>query len=120
MGQHRAISHTKLHRTLTRILNALSFVDKIVFGRLNYNRQVSKFKGYQDFYNTQAQIVVEFCQIHNLDFHIKKGTVRDASINATTEQHPVTHQGHQVDPKRSDAAKRAWVTIRAKKQHRTG
>jgi len=56
------------------ILNSISFVDSIVFGRLHYNKQVSEYKGYKEFFNECASFVSDFCQKNNIKFHIKKGT----------------------------------------------
>lgn len=56
------------------ILNSVSFVDKIIFGRLNYNRKVSEFPGYQAFYNALVQQVQDFCALHDISYHIKDGT----------------------------------------------
>lgn len=57
------------------ILKEISFVDKIVFGRLHYNKRVSEYKNYQDFYNEAANKVISFCQINHKKCHIKSGTV---------------------------------------------
>lgn len=56
------------------ILQAVSFCDKIIFGRLNYNKKVTEYKGYQEFFNNRADRVIEFCQSTGKQFHIKSGT----------------------------------------------
>lgn len=56
------------------ILNSISFVDKIIFGRLNYNKQVTLYKDYQNYYNNLTEKTIEFCQINKILYHIKKGT----------------------------------------------
>lgn len=56
------------------ILEKIKFVDKIVFGRLHYNKKVSEYKGYQDFYNESAEKVMNFCDNHKIQYHIKNGT----------------------------------------------
>jgi DNA repair photolyase len=61
---------------LSAILSAVSFVDKIIFGRMNYNKKVSEFKGHHDFYGKMAKVVINFCKEYGIDFHIKKGTVK--------------------------------------------
>lgn len=60
---------------LDKILDEVSFVDKIVFGRMHYNGLVSKYSGYKDFYREQAKIVVSFCKKNGIKYHIKKGTM---------------------------------------------
>lgn len=62
---------------LMSILNLISFVDKIIFGRWHYNKIISEFKNYKSFYNECAKIVVEFCKAHNIAYHIKNGTITD-------------------------------------------
>jgi len=57
-----------------KILKSLSFVDKIIFGRLNYNRLVSKYKDKIAFYNGLSEQVIEFCGKNKIDWHIKEGT----------------------------------------------
>lgn len=59
---------------LNVILDRISFVDHIVFGRLHYNKMVSKYKDYKRFYNYCAKIVEDFCAEHRIKCHIKKGT----------------------------------------------
>lgn len=64
------------------ILEAISFVDKIIFGRLNYNPLVTKFRGYQEYYNELSRMVIDFCAKMNKECHIKDGTlVVDESIS---------------------------------------
>lgn len=60
---------------LEDILDRISFVDKIIFGRLHYNKNVSKFADYKKFYDDCAYKVIEFCKVNNIDYHIKKGTL---------------------------------------------
>ena len=66
-----------INQELKQILGAISFVDKIIFGRMHYNRIISEYKEYQKFYNEQAGIVIDFCTVNKINFHIKKGTVRN-------------------------------------------
>lgn len=57
------------------ILESIRFVDKIIFGRLNYNKKVSEYKGYKDYFNDLAKKTIEFCLKNDINYHIKKGTV---------------------------------------------
>jgi len=59
---------------LMKLLEAVSFVDKIVFGRLNYNVKSSEFKYSKEFYNSLALAVVKFCKKNKIACHIKQGT----------------------------------------------
>lgn len=57
------------------ILESISFVDKIVFGRWNYNSAISNQIGVKEFYNSMANYVIKFCKDRNIDVHIKDGTI---------------------------------------------
>lgn len=57
------------------ILGSINFVDKIIFGRLNYNKKTSEYKDCKQFYNQMAQKVINFCKQHNIEYHIKTGTI---------------------------------------------
>jgi DNA repair photolyase len=63
-----------IKQDLMEILDAVSFVDKIVFGRLNYNVKSSEFKYSKEFYNSLALAVVKFCKKNKIACHIKQGT----------------------------------------------
>jgi len=57
------------------ILEKVGFVDRIIFGRLNYNSMVSEFKHAKDFYNMQASMVQSYCDRKDIMCHIKNGTL---------------------------------------------
>jgi DNA repair photolyase len=62
---------------LNEILDAIAVTDKIIFGRTNYSKEVSAYTEHRDFYNEQAQIVIEFCDVHEIQYHIKDGTITE-------------------------------------------
>jgi DNA repair photolyase len=64
-----------LSQNLDELLNRVAFVDKIVFGRLNYNKNTSLYTNHRQFYNECSIRVAEFCNKHGIDFHIKEGTL---------------------------------------------
>lgn len=64
-----------IEQSLIEILNKVSFVDKIIFGRWHYNKKISEYKNVKDFYNQQADIVIKFCNENNISYHIKEGTI---------------------------------------------
>lgn len=64
-----------VEQDLTALLAAVSFADKIIFGRANYSRAVSGYSKHKAFYNECAATVVAFCEAHGIDWHIKKGTL---------------------------------------------
>lgn len=64
-----------IEQDLNKILNTISFVDKIIFGRLNYNAKVSQYKNHKQFFNEMAELVINFCEENNKQYHIKDGTI---------------------------------------------
>lgn len=66
-----------IEQDFSEILNAVSFTDKIIFGRLNYNKRVSEYKDYKKYFNELAQQVIDFCISRNKQYHIKTGTITE-------------------------------------------
>lgn len=65
-----------IEQDFEQILHSVRFVDKIIFGRLNYNKMVSHYKDFQSFYNQLSEQVIEFCNKNNISWHIKNGTYK--------------------------------------------
>ncbi len=65
-----------IEQDLVAILNSVSFVDYIVFGRWNYNKVISSYKDRDMFFNISVKTVIDFCEGHKIKYHIKNGTVR--------------------------------------------
>lgn len=61
-------------QSLVELLEEISFVDYIVFGRWNYNKLVSAYKNHKNFYNEQSIIIEGFCENRGIRLHIKEGT----------------------------------------------
>lgn len=57
------------------ILKSVAFVDKIIFGRLNYNAEVSQYRDQKGFYNYLCRQLIDFCKVNNKEYHIKEGTM---------------------------------------------
>ena len=66
-----------IDQDLALILDTIGFVDKIIFGRMHYNKKVTAYKDHEAFFNTCAMQVIEFCKAHNIAYHIKKGTISE-------------------------------------------
>ncbi len=64
-----------VEQNLTDILEAVSFCDKIIFGRMNYNKIVSQYKDQKRYYNELAQQVIDFCTNNDKAYHIKHKTI---------------------------------------------
>ncbi len=63
-----------IEQDFDEIINAVSFVNKIVFGKLNYNLCVSEFTEHKEHYNFLTSKVIRFCKKKGIDYHIKGGT----------------------------------------------
>ena len=62
---------------LQELLEAVSFVDRIIFGRTNYNKTASSYEEHKDFYNKCAAKVIFFCEEHGIQYHIKEKTITE-------------------------------------------
>ena len=65
----------QIEQDLVEILEEIAFVDKIIFGRTNYSKEVSSYVGHKKFYNDCALQVMKFCDEHKITCHIKRGTM---------------------------------------------
>lgn len=70
-------------QSLADVLEAVSFVDRIVFGRMNYNKAVSAYPHYKEWYNERVQEITAFCENRGIDLIIKKGTWSEAPRKAS-------------------------------------
>jgi DNA repair photolyase len=66
-----------ISQDLGEILEEVSFVDKIIFGRTNYSKETSSYATHRSFYNEQSKKVISFCMEHGIQYHIKDGTIRE-------------------------------------------
>ena len=64
-----------IEQDINEILKAISFCDKIIFGRLNYNKKVSEYKDYKAYFNDLAERVIAYCEANGKQYHIKNGTM---------------------------------------------
>ena len=64
-----------IEQDLSEILEAISFCDKIIFGRLNYNKKVSEYKEHKVYFNELAERVIAYCEANGKQYHIKDGTI---------------------------------------------
>lgn len=64
-----------INQDLNEILEAIKFTDKIIFGRTNYNKEITAYKDHKEFYNKCAEEVINFCKKNKIDYYIKKGTI---------------------------------------------
>ena len=68
----------QIEQDLMEILKSVSFVDKIIFGRTNYCKDVtSGYSEHKQFYNEKAKEVIDFCEKKGIAYHIKDKTITD-------------------------------------------
>lgn len=66
-----------IKQDLQDVLSAVSFVDKIIFGRTNYSKEANAYKRHRAFYNEHAAQVVAFCEQRGIRYHIKEKTITE-------------------------------------------
>lgn len=66
-----------LEQDLGELLNAVSFTDRIIFGRTNYSKVANSYKEHKHFYNDCAKQVVKFCEDNGIAYHIKAKTITE-------------------------------------------
>lgn len=66
-----------VEQKIEKLLESVSFTDKIIFGRTNYSKEVSRYKTNKMFYNECAEKVVHFCKEKGIQYHIKNGTMTE-------------------------------------------
>lgn len=66
---------------LQPILDAASFTDRIVFGRVHNDKRASAYEDLEAFYRGATGQVREFCKANGIDCRIKKGTVNLAFLH---------------------------------------
>ncbi len=75
------------YANLIKILNSISFVDDIIFGKLNYSKETGcilvEGQDASAYYEECARIVENFCEENLINYHIKYGT--KSTDNTSTE-----------------------------------
>lgn len=66
-----------LEQDILSLLEKIKFVDKIIFGRMNYNKVVSQYKNHKSFFNKTAADVISFCVNNGIEYYIKNGTITE-------------------------------------------
>lgn len=66
-----------IEQDIFEILDTVSFTDRIIFGRTNYNKDVTDYKEHKHFYNQKAAEVIEFCKERGIQYHIKNKTITE-------------------------------------------
>jgi DNA repair photolyase len=81
-----------IKQNLGQILDRVAFTNRIVFGRLNYNSNSTKYADHVKFYNDLCFQVLEFCQKNGIACHIKKGTYTRPDFAMADSDLKLVHQ----------------------------
>lgn len=71
-----------IEQDIGKILEAVAFTNKIIFGRTNYSKEISAYASHRAFYNEQAEHVISFCMERGIQYHIKEGTLTTSNKDA--------------------------------------
>ncbi|HEY8361627.1 MAG TPA: radical SAM protein [Tissierellaceae bacterium] len=66
-----------IKQDFTKILESIKFVDKIVFGKINYNKTATSYKDKDKFFKSLVNDLIDFCKCNNIKYHIKEGTLNN-------------------------------------------
>ncbi len=72
-----------VEQDLLKLLTEVSFVDNIIFGKLNYNVKSATFENGKEFYDDCAKIVEKFCNRNGIKYHIKYGTKKKDNLTTS-------------------------------------
>ncbi len=81
-----------IKQDITDILNQITFVDEIVFGKWNYNKIIGCFDQHKSFYNETALRVIDFCEKRGIKHHIKDGTINRTQLDQDISCYSVNFQ----------------------------
>ena len=67
-----------IQQDIHEILEAISFTDKIIFGRMNYHKDFAKeYPDHKKYYNQLSKEVIKFCESKGINYHIKEKTLTE-------------------------------------------
>lgn len=70
-----------LQQNLDQLLSSVDFVDRIIFGQMNYVSEATNYPGRKEFYKNSVKTVVNFCEDLGIEWHIKEHTPRPEGID---------------------------------------
>lgn len=81
-----------MKQDIGEILREIAFVDRIVFGKWNYNRRTSDFSYYKNFYNSMTYQVLNFCAKKSIEVHIKEGTISSSCLSPGSREERIVSE----------------------------
>jgi len=70
-----------LQQNLYQLLSSVDFVDRIIFGQMNYVSEATRYPRREEFYKNSVATVVNFCEDLGIEWHIKEKTPRPEGID---------------------------------------
>jgi hypothetical protein len=70
-----------IDQDIYELLSEISFVDRIVFGKLNYSSKSAKYSDHKNFYNTKIKEVIKFGYDNEIEVYIKNDTLNLSDSN---------------------------------------
>ena len=66
---------------INELLSEMSFVDRIVFGKWNYNSKSTGYSDHKNFYSTKIEEVIKFGYFNEIEVYIKNDTLNLSDSN---------------------------------------
>lgn len=79
---------------LEELLASVDFVDRIIFGQMNYVSAATNFPKRKEFYQTCVEKVVNFCEDLGIEWHIKEKTPRPEGIAQSNFLNKIKEEEH--------------------------
>jgi len=70
-----------IDQDIYELLSEISFVDRIVFGKWNYNSKSTGYSDYKNFYSTKIKEVIKFGYDNEIEVYIKNDTLNLSDSN---------------------------------------
>jgi len=70
-----------IDQDINELLLEMSFVDRIVFGKWNYNSKSTGYFDHKNFYSTKIKEVIKFGYSNEIEVYIKNGTLNLSDSN---------------------------------------
>ena len=70
-----------INQDINELLSEMSSVDRIVFGKWNYNSKSTGYSDHKNFYNTKIKEVINFRYRNEIEVYIKNDTLNLSNSN---------------------------------------
>jgi DNA repair photolyase len=70
-----------IDQDINGLLSEISFVDRIIFGKWNYNSKSARYSDHKNFYSTKIKEVIKFGYHYGIEVYIKNDTLNLSDSN---------------------------------------